>query len=49
MRKPIILLMLLFSTSNLFSQSDSTTKWVGTWAAAPQLVESGNMPPSPGL
>jgi oligosaccharide reducing-end xylanase len=24
-------------------------KWVGTWSAAPQLVEPGNMPPSPGL
>lgn len=23
--------------------------WVGTWAAAPQLVEEHNMPPSPGL
>ena len=23
--------------------------WVGTWAAAPQLVEDHNMPPSPGL
>lgn len=23
--------------------------WVGTWATAPQLVEPGNMPPSPGL
>jgi lysophospholipase L1-like esterase len=25
------------------------TKWVGTWSTAPQLVEPGNMPPSPGL
>ncbi|MCX6132911.1 MAG: GDSL-type esterase/lipase family protein [Ignavibacteriales bacterium] len=24
-------------------------KWVGTWSTAPQLVETGNMPPSPGL
>jgi len=23
--------------------------WVGTWSTAPQLVEPGNMPPSPGL
>jgi lysophospholipase L1-like esterase len=23
--------------------------WVGTWAASPQLVEPGNMPPEPGL
>lgn len=24
-------------------------KWVGTWGTAPQLVESNNMPPAPGL
>ncbi len=24
-------------------------RWVGTWAAAPQLVEPANMPPEPGL
>jgi lysophospholipase L1-like esterase len=24
-------------------------KWVGTWSTAPQLVETGNNPPSPGL
>lgn len=24
-------------------------KWVGTWANAPQLTESGNLPPEPGL
>jgi len=23
--------------------------WIGTWSTAPQLVEPGNMPPSPGL
>ncbi|MDR1883953.1 MAG: SGNH/GDSL hydrolase family protein [Prevotella sp.] len=28
---------------------DKSGKWVGTWAAAPQLVEPGNMPPEPGL
>ena len=26
-----------------------TKKWVGTWAAAPQLVEPYNLPPAPGL
>ncbi|MDR1980442.1 MAG: SGNH/GDSL hydrolase family protein [Tannerellaceae bacterium] len=25
------------------------TRWVGTWSAAPQLVEPHNMPPAPGL
>ncbi len=29
--------------------SSSATKWVGTWSTAPQLVEPGNNPPSPGL
>jgi len=28
---------------------DKSGKWIGTWAAAPQLVESPNMPPEPGL
>ncbi|MDE3057419.1 MAG: prolyl oligopeptidase family serine peptidase [Bacteroidota bacterium] len=27
----------------------SATKWIGTWSTAPQLVETGNNPPSPGL
>ncbi|MCC6397862.1 MAG: serine hydrolase [Bacteroidetes bacterium] len=26
-----------------------STKWVGTWSTAPQLVEPGNNPPAPGL
>jgi len=26
-----------------------STKWVGTWSTAPQLVETNNNPPSPGL
>ena len=30
-------------------QSAPATRWVGTWSTAPQLVEPGNMPPSPGL
>lgn len=29
--------------------SDEIKRWVGTWAAAPQLVEPHNMPPNPGL
>ncbi|QQS06898.1 MAG: SGNH/GDSL hydrolase family protein [Fibrobacterota bacterium] len=31
----------------VFAQSDN--HWVATWSAAPYLVESANMPPSPGL
>jgi lysophospholipase L1-like esterase len=27
----------------------TANKWVGTWGTSPQLVESNNMPPSPGL
>jgi lysophospholipase L1-like esterase len=27
----------------------ATQKWVGTWSTAPQLVETGNNPPAPGL
>jgi len=47
---PVILALCLFLSSwSLFGQSNSNTKWVGTWATAPQLVETGNMPPSPGL
>ena len=42
---------MVLSSWTLFGQSngDSTKKWVGTWATAPQLVEPNNMPPSPGL
>ena len=29
--------------------SDTGERWVGTWAASPQLVESANMPPRLGL
>jgi len=44
-------LCIVLSSCSLFGQSSSgsTRKWVGTWATAPQLVEPGNMPPSPGL
>ena len=47
----ILALCILLSSRSLFSQSTShsTKKWVGTWSTAPQLVETGNMPPSPGL
>lgn len=31
------------------ASTDSTKHWVGTWSAAPYLVEAANMPPSPGL
>jgi lysophospholipase L1-like esterase len=49
-----IILFLTFSTfSFCFTKTTgdtvSGTKWVGTWSTAPQLVEPGNNPPSPGL
>lgn len=30
-------------------QTNVKQSWTGTWSTAPQLVEPGNMPPSPGL
>jgi lysophospholipase L1-like esterase len=42
--------VMLFSFSLLgYATSDLSNIWVGTWSTAPQLVEPGNMPPSPGL
>ncbi len=49
---PIVLLALGFLSAchaGLTGDSGSTAKWVGTWSTAPQLVEPGNNPPSPGL
>ena len=49
---PVILLALGFlSACHAGSTGDpgSSLKWVGTWGTAPQLVEPGNNPPSPGL
>src|SRR3954468_13577686 len=31
------------------SAADRPPKWVGTWAASPQLTEEANLPPAPGL
>lgn len=49
---PIIFLLVFmlcsFSLTG-YATSDLSKKWVGTWSTAPQLVEPGNMPPSPGL
>jgi lysophospholipase L1-like esterase len=45
-----ILAVLLSSCSTLnIKSSHSEKKWVGTWSTAPQLVETGNVPPAPGL
>jgi lysophospholipase L1-like esterase len=47
----LVFFCLLLNTLNLFGQSKASPAkiWVGTWGTAPQLVEPGNMPPSPGL
>jgi lysophospholipase L1-like esterase len=48
----IVLLIIIFFSfcySGPIGTSSSEKKWVGTWSTAPQLVEPGNMPPSPGL
>jgi lysophospholipase L1-like esterase len=47
----IVVSCLLLSSCSIFGQLDANApnKWVGTWSTAPQLVEPGNMPPSPGL
>ena len=50
--RPVVLLAFaFFSISRAESTEDSSSaaKWVGTWYAAPQLVETANNPPSPGL
>ncbi|MHB8579966.1 MAG: GDSL-type esterase/lipase family protein [Ignavibacteriaceae bacterium] len=52
---PVLIMALL--TFSLFSfcfakpqgTSAASEKWVGTWSTAPQLVETSNNPPSPGL
>ena len=45
-----ILFVLLCTFSAVgYAKSNASNKWVGTWSTAPQLVEPGNMPPSPGL
>jgi lysophospholipase L1-like esterase len=54
------LLLLLLPFVNVFAQkmqsdygngiyTNTAPKWVGTWSTAPQLVETSNNPPSPGL
>ena len=49
---PIIFLLgVLLCSFSLpgYAKSDLSKIWVGTWSTAPQLVEPGNMPPTPGL
>ncbi len=43
------LLALLLLAPPLAATTADEGRWVGTWAAAPQLTEPANMPPAPGL
>ncbi len=47
----LILVVFLISFSCKVSKTgnDTASYWVGTWGTAPQLVETRNMPPEPGL
>ena len=45
MKKTVLFLVCLFTVGIAFADNH----WVGTWGTAPQLVESHNNPPSPGL
>lgn len=37
------------SMANILLENELEYNWVGTWTTAQQLVEPGNLPPSPGL
>jgi lysophospholipase L1-like esterase len=45
----LFLYTLLFMLPQHVAASENDSHWVGTWATAPQLVETHNNPPSPGL
>jgi lysophospholipase L1-like esterase len=45
---PILVIVLITVSFTFFSYAQ-TSKWVGTWSTAPQLVETYNNPPQPGL
>jgi lysophospholipase L1-like esterase len=50
MFRAVILALATVSTLSFGAPTtDSTKRWVGSWTTAPQLVESANMPPTPGL
>ena len=48
-RMLLFLYTLLFMLPQHVAASENDSHWVGTWATAPQLVETHNNPPSPGL
>ncbi len=47
---PVLIVVLsAFFLSSCRLQKEDSSAWVGTWAAAQQLIEPSNMPPAPGL
>ena len=47
--KQSLIAILCFIGCSLTLQAADDVHWVGTWGTAPQLVETNNNPPSPGL
>lgn len=47
-RRPAAALLAVVTLMTPAARGDDV-RWVGTWAAAPQLTEPANMPPAPGL
>jgi lysophospholipase L1-like esterase len=45
----VLIGLLLAPLLALAESGTETTRWVGTWAAAPQLTEEANRPPPPGF
>ena len=47
--RPATSLVVFFITLPALNARSDEGRWVGTWAASPQLTEPANMPPEPGL
>ena len=45
----VVVLALAVVTRTAAASTGEDGRWVGTWAASPQLTEPANMPPEPGL
>jgi lysophospholipase L1-like esterase len=49
MKRIAFVLLACLLALNVAQASQKMCSWVGTWATAPQLITSDNMPPTPGL
>ena len=49
LRSLAFLVLFMAAGTEAESLAGAGTRWVGTWYTAPQLVETGNNPPAPGL